>query len=75
MGARTIVAAIGALPDTAETRRTYILQYAPPCTVAQAWPLLWGQRSLPPERLKATWRGAIASWQGKTPRDGFAASQ
>ncbi len=40
-----------------------------PDTVAQAWPLLWGLRSLPPERLKTTWRHAIAHWQGKPPAD------
>lgn len=41
-----------------------------PDTVAQAWPLLWGHRSLPPERLKTTWRSAITPWQGKTSGDG-----
>jgi hypothetical protein len=40
-----------------------------PDTMAQAWPLLWGHRNLAPERLKATWRSAIAPWQGKTPPD------
>ena len=40
-----------------------------PDTMAQAWPLLWGQRSLPAERLKTTWRNAIAPWQGPSPPD------
>lgn len=33
-------------------------------TVAQAWPMLWGIRTVPQSRQHAAWRSAIAHWQG-----------
>lgn len=36
-----------------------------PDTVAQSWPLLWGTEPDGAERARATWRRAVAPWQGQ----------